>query len=142
MLMTASYHAGVTPLRDRVPRTMADLITESGRENLNPDDRVALLAADAEQLRGNKLVPPDDTKARRAFYEANGATIHALTGLIGWIMNLQALWAKNLRAKITSEMLSQIECCVLAWRRGGYVEHHRVVKAQYVIQRACAVAAS
>jgi hypothetical protein len=111
-------------MKDRV-----DLVNVSGRENLPVSQRVALLAAD---LMFEPFV--GITEASRA----SSQTIHDLKLTVGRIRGTIELHAEAVArgqndetlAKGADSFLSETECLVLAWRRGGHREYKRVRKLQ------------
>lgn len=108
---------------------MPNLVSRSGREPLSVKDRIDLMRADL-------MTPPfsgvsDQTRAVTQ-------SIHDLKMTIGRIRNTIALY-ECARARGTTDeqlqngadrMLSDTECLVLAWRRGGHREYDRVHRAQ------------
>lgn len=107
----------------------ADLIRTSGRENLSVADRIGL-------MRHDLLIPP--------FTGIDGGTravnqaVHDLKLTVGAIRGTIQLYEQAIARGETEErlargadrMLSDIECQILAWRRGGHREWQRVRKAQ------------
>lgn len=116
-----------------------DLVRVSGRENLEPADRIGLLEADATWLMGAmpKHEPGGDYGV---FDRANGSTVHAHNSTIGAIRSAAARWSRvsalpnytPTAGRIWADAaLSQIECDVLALRRGGIVEFNRVRRERW-----------
>lgn len=111
-----------------------DLVWTSGREALEPTARIGLLEADILWLQGAmpRYAPGTDYGA---FDRANGSTVHAINQAIGVIRSAAARWRRfaALPAYTTgtarawaNAALTSIECDVLALRRGGVAEYHRV----------------
>lgn len=112
-----------------------DLIEFSGRENMPVSERAALLAHD--------LMYPPFTLIPEVKFGLTGTpaylqNIHDLKLTVGWIRNLITLYERAVArgennetlAKGANRFFSQIECRVLAWRRGGHQEFVRVLKLQ------------
>lgn len=94
----------------------ADFVHTSGRENLSPEDRVGFLASDEMQIMSAGRPP-------------TAADSHLYGSLVGCIRGAQMSgeWAVRMR--------SEVECQVLAWRRGGWEEVRRVRAAQKLARR-------
>lgn len=106
-----------------------DLVNISGRESLSPKDRIDLMRADL-------MAPPffgimESTRA-------SSQTIHDLKLTTGAIRGTIELYEQAISRGQTDETLakgadqffSDIECQILAWRRGGHREYQRIRKQQ------------
>lgn len=99
-----------------------NLITESGREHLSLADRAGLLNADLLWFQMNR--PKYDRSDK-----STDAPCHAAGALLGRIRAcIKACTSKEVLNGVSwgTINLSKVECEVLAWRRGGYVEATRV----------------
>ncbi len=95
-------------------------------------DRVDLIRADATWLTSIQPEPPAG-RWTRAFSNQNGAVIHDLVNTTHWIISCAD---QHHRHPMSGEMLSRMECAILAWRRGGHEEYKRISKLQQQIARA------
>lgn len=106
-----------------------DLVMTSGREDLSIKERIGL-------MRATLFFPPFNgiTKDTPAATQA----IHDLKLMIGRIRNTIELYDRAVArgeteerlAKGADRMLSDTECLILAWKRGGHLEYERVRRAQ------------
>lgn len=106
--------------------TSPDLIVTSGREDMQPEERLALLAHDAKWLSG---MEPQGPSRRGA-----GDEIHDLRCL-QYVIEGDAQFRAKFPQALDLAWVSRIECRVLAWRRGGFREHTRVHREQIARQR-------
>jgi hypothetical protein len=104
-----------------------DLIHRSGRESLTINERIDLLRADVQQA-------PFTNVPERSVNQS----IHDLKLTIGRIRSTIELY-EQAKARGTTDaqlqqgadlVLSDTECLMLAWRRGGHLEYVRVQRAQ------------
>jgi hypothetical protein len=104
-----------------------DLIFVSGRESMSMPERKALLAADVVQLEHGPLNPnyrKDCGIPYSVWWKGpDAAKCHAFNSLIAWADSAA-------RHETSTTFMSQVECCVLAWRRGGAEEEARIKKLQ------------
>lgn len=100
-----------------------NLVTESGREHLSLADRAGLLDADVFSLM--QLKPEYDG--------SNGSTCHEFNRLVSMIRSCARACRDDSpsAAGWRTAHLSRTECLVLAWRRGGHEEEHRVYLLAY-----------
>ncbi len=104
-----------------------DLINVSSNEHLSVADRINL-------MRGALLFPPFTLIPERSVTQS----IHDLKLTVGRIRNTIALYDRAIErgtseetlAKGANRMLSDTECLILAWRRGGHLEYERVRRLQ------------
>lgn len=110
-----------------------DFITTSGRENLRVSDRIGLMHQDL------LLVPLNGiTSNTRAVSQA----IHDLKLTVGRIRSTIELYDRAIErgvpeallARGADHVLSDTECLILAWRRGGHQEYLRVRREQRMLE--------
>lgn len=102
-----------------------DLVNISGRENLEPGVRVALMTTD---LWTEPFIGISEASI------ASSQTIHDLKITVGIIRSVIKLYHDAIARGQTDETLakgadvffSEPECLILAWRRGGHREYQRV----------------
>jgi hypothetical protein len=105
------------------------LVSRSGRESLSPSDRARLLEAE--------LMQPPFIGISSATVAATNQ-IHDLKVTIGVVRDVVRLYDRAIASGRTDATLtkgadfffSDVECWILAWRRGGYREYVRVRLAQ------------
>lgn len=105
------------------------LISHSGRESMTPRDRARLLEAE--------LMQPPFIGISSATVAASNQ-IHDLKVTIGVVRDAVHLYDQAIArgqtdatlAKGADYFFSDVECWILAWRRGGYREYVRVRLAQ------------
>jgi hypothetical protein len=105
------------------------LVSHSGREGMPPGERARLLEAELMQ-------PPFIGISNGTVAATN--QIHDLKMTIGAMRNVIALYDRAVARGQPEKVLlkgadyffSDIECWVLAWRRGGYREYVRIRLAQ------------
>lgn len=110
-----------------------DLITRSGREGLPVADRIGMLRADL--LHEPFLGISSETSA-------SSQTVHDLKLTIGRIRGTIELYEMAKKRgtsderleKRADQMMSDTECLVLAWRRGGHPEYERVRREQRALE--------
>ena len=121
---------------------VANLITSSGREELSLADRIGLLRADMEWLR--RYCPTFESREdRRQTYRdfifgPSGQTIHDVNCTLGYASMLVGIHERAVAQNITNHLpvrdgacsLSELECQILAWRRGGLREYKNVREQQ------------
>jgi len=106
-----------------------DLYTRSGRESLSPGDRIELLRADIMQE--PFLGISSETRATSQTIHDLKLTIEAVRGTIKLYEEALARGqTKETLAKGANKVMSNIECVILAWRRGGHREYQRIRKLQ------------
>lgn len=111
-----------------------DLITLSGRESNTVAERIDMLRTDL--MYEPFLGISSETRA-------SSQTIHDLKLTIGRIRNTIALYEQakkrgtsdELLEKGANRMMSDTECLVLAWRRGGHKEYERVRREQRALEK-------
>jgi hypothetical protein len=111
-----------------------DLVRVSGRESLEPADRVGLLEADLMWL-VSTMPKYEQGTDYGVFDRAHSSTVHALNQTVGAIREVSSRWQRfaalpgrtpeNARAWADAA-ISPVECDVLALRRGGASEFHRI----------------
>lgn len=106
----------LTAERRLILMSTPNLTTESGREQLALDERRSILASEAAWFRtwtveAERPLDDDERRVRRALVELMEHTV--------------SYSGDNAYAE-----LARVECLVLAWRRGGAVEHARVHRVQ------------
>lgn len=105
-----------------------DLVMVSGREGMDVCDRFELLAADAEWLASVALQPPPSgPRGARVqieqWWRVNGESVHDHANLVMHLRGICLMFELGgRRGQLAVEGLSEAECDVLAWRRGGHQE--------------------
>ncbi len=112
----------------------ADLVLSSGREEMSIKDRAGLLRVDMDWLRGQKPPMPREASKRRAFFNVNGASIHDANCLIGYADSVVHLLGRGSKISLDRLGLSELECQMMAWRRGGHAEYKRTRARQKALR--------
>jgi hypothetical protein len=123
----------------------ADLITTSGRESMTVTERIELLRnGDMNWLlfsvgKLETLVAGTTGQKRyRLVQGPTGAAIHDYNQLVGWTRNTITLYDRAIERgtpveqlqRGANKMLSDLECRIMAFRRGGHEEYKVIQKAQ------------
>jgi hypothetical protein len=114
----------------KVPRpTDETLVSHSGRESMSPNDRARLL--EAELMQPPFIGISNETVAATNQIHDLKITIGAMRGVIELYDRAVARGQPEASlVKGADYFFSDIECWVLAWRRGGYREYVRIRLAQ------------
>lgn len=107
-----------------------DLFSWSGREGSSVADRIGMLRADLMYAPFNGI-----TDTTRAATQA----IHDIKLTVGAVRSVIELYDAALVRGVTEDklakgadgILSDIECWILAWRRGGHPEYEKVRRFQW-----------